>query len=233
MTSQPRPGNESLLRVLDKVLRGGFSPRAAGSANDGSVDAPVTKLIALGVMLGAIYGVCLGANLVFRGSPAAWMQVVANAWKVPLLFVLTIVVTFPSLYVFTALQRLDLGFRSTLRLAVLAIVVHTTVAASLGPVFAFFAASTTSYPFLLLLNVAFFAVGGLIGFSVLLRAAPDAQARRVLAVWCLVYGIVGAQMAWLLRPFVGAPDLPFELFRPREDNVLIGILRVIGDLFRR
>jgi hypothetical protein len=65
------------------------------------------------------------------------------------------------------------------------------------------------------------------------RLQAGEQARTVLRVWCLVYGIVGAQMGWLLRPFLGAPDLPFTLFRPREDSVFIGVMRAIGQLFGR
>jgi hypothetical protein len=202
---------------------------------------------------------------------------------VPLLFLLTLIVSFPSLYVFAALQRLPLDFRNTLKLMLLAIVVHLTVIASLGPVFAFFAASTTSYPFLLLLNVAVFAIGGLLGLMVLRRATRDMftppsaaktnppavppatpeltaagpeapatpaatswqaigsaartnhhgaeQARRLMGVWCCVYGVVGAQMGWLLRPFLGSPDAPFEWFRQRDGNFLIAVLNTIGKLF--
>ena len=247
----------SLLATLDSVLRGSFLNHEALA--EGRVVVPVRRLVVLATALGAIYGVCLGGYAVFRGADQAALQVLASAGKVPLLFLLTLLVTFPSLYVFGALQRLPLDFAGMLRLQLLAIVVHVTVISSLGPVFAFFAASTNSYPFMLLLNVAFFVVGGLLGFMVLRRAtrvmlqrppvaAPGteaaeqpppvrprdtaAQARRVLVVWTFVYGVVGAQMGWLLRPFLGAPWLPFEWFRPREDNVLIAVLRTIGDLFR-
>lgn len=261
--TDPSP-RDTLLGTLDRALRGGYLTEQA--LGGGRVDVPVRRLVALALLLGAIYGVSLGCYALFRGADHAALQIVANAWKVPLLFVLTLLVTFPSLYVFAALQRLPLGFGSTLRLLLLATLVHLAVAASLGPVFAFFAASTTSYPFLLLLNVAFFAVGGLLGFMVLRRAtrtiydrrpttepapAPrdpsqpppmpmparssdsaGERTRRALAVWCAIYAVVGAQMSWLLRPFLGAPDQPFSLFRPREDNWLIGVLRTIADLFQ-
>jgi len=258
---------DSLMTTLDRVLRGSFL--RTDTLTQGRVEVPVRRLITLALLLGAIYGGCLGGFSLFRGADFAWAQVLASACKVPLLFLLTLLVTFPSLYVFAALQRLPLDPGGTLRLLLLAIVVHLTVISSLGPVFAFFAASTDSYPFMLLMNVAFFVIGGLLGFLVLRRATrtmfqqsvvkaplpasaevPEPanaatppplpprvpmhtadQARRVLGVWTVVYGVVGAQMGWLLRPFLGAPELPFALFRPREDNVLIGVLRSIGNLF--
>jgi hypothetical protein len=36
----------------------------------------------------------------------------------------------------------------------------------------------------------------------------------------------------VLRPFVGAPQLPFRVFRAREANVFVDVLRTLGDLFR-
>jgi len=255
---------ETLLTTLDRVLRGSHVQQAKLAM--GTIEVPARRLIALGLLLGGFYGVGLGSYSLFRGTDDAWLQTLASACKVPLLFLLTLLVTFPSLYVFAALQRLPLDFRGTLRLLLLAIVVHLAVIASLAPVFAFFAASTKSYSFMLLLNVAFFAVGGVLGFLMLRRAthgmfatarpetppqpADDAavplapppvprhrhgadQARRILRIWCLVYGIVGAQMAWLLRPFLGSPDLPFSLFRAREDNFFVGVVRALGTLFGR
>jgi hypothetical protein len=50
------------------------------------------------------------------------------------------------------------------------------------------------------------------------QAAEAARAKTIFFAWAIIYGAVGAQMGWILRPFVGAPDLPFELFRVRESN---------------
>lgn len=274
MTELPSPPKRpSMLGMLDQVLRGDFTRREVLTA--GKLEVPVAALVRLCLLLGAGYGVCLGCFAVFGGAKQALLQLVASAVKVPLLFLLTLCVSFPSLYVFAALQRLPLDFRNTLKLMLLAIVIHLTVIASLGPVFAFFAASTKSYPFLLLLNVAIFAIGGLLGLMVLRRATRDMfappptevqaaapapaetatdqppawpnatnlgqvrhrlqagdQARRLLGVWGLVYGVVGAQMGWLLRPFLGSPDAPFEWFRAREDNFLVALLRTIGKLLQ-
>jgi hypothetical protein len=127
--------------------------------------------VQLGLVLGGVYGIGLGTFAIFRGADGALLQAIASTCKVPLLFLLTLTVTFPSLYVFAALQRLPLDVKGTLRLMLLAIVVHLAILASLAPVFAFFAASTDSYAFMLLLNVAVFALGGVLGVMVLRRAA--------------------------------------------------------------
>ena len=41
---------------------------------------------------------------------------------------------------------------------------------------------------------------------------------KVFSVWICVFGLVGAQMGWVLRPFIGNPNMPFSWFRPRESN---------------
>lgn len=39
-------------------------------------------------------------------------------------------------------------------------------------------------------------------------------------------------MGWVLRPFIGSPSVPFELFRSeRESNFFAAFLRVLGELF--
>ena len=40
--------------------------------------------------------------------------------------------------------------------------------------------------------------------------AYSANTRGVFSNWMIVFGLVGAQMAWILRPFVGAPTMAFE-----------------------
>ena len=45
-----------------------------------------------------------------------------------------------------------------------------------------------------------------------------------------LYALVGAQMAWILRPFIGSPHyVAFRWFRPRGGNVFIDIIRTIGE----
>jgi hypothetical protein len=52
----------------------------------------------------------------------------------------------------------------------------------------------------------------------------------VVWLWIALYAFVGSQMAWTLRPFVGAPGLPFELFRQLGGNFYANILASIGEI---
>lgn len=233
MTDSLPRSSDSWFQTLDRVLRGGFVAAAADDSAADVVTVPARRLLGLGVILGLVAGACAGAFALFHGLDHPLLRVLVSAGKVPLLFVLTVLVTLPSLYVFSALQRLPVDFATVVRVLLLAILVHLGVTASLGPVFAFFCASTTSYPFLLLLNVLFFAIGGFLGFSVLRQALADIEqrTRRILTMWCVVYAIVGLQMGWLLRPFVGRPGDPFVVFTAPDGNALTGLFEVIGQLF--
>lgn len=71
---------------------------------------------------------------------------------------------------------------------------------------------------LLAAHVVVLAIAGTLGVLRmwgLLRALVDRGdvARRVLWVWLLVEGLVGAELSWVLRPFVGKPSLPITLLR--------------------
>ncbi|GIG90792.1 hypothetical protein [Plantactinospora endophytica] len=53
----------------------------------------------------------------------------------------------------------------------------------------------------------------------------------LLYIWILLFGFVGTQLAWTLRPFFGSPHQPFAFFRSIDGNFYAEILRSLGDLF--
>jgi hypothetical protein len=53
----------------------------------------------------------------------------------------------------------------------------------------------------------------------------------LLYIWILLFGFVGTQLAWTLRPFFGSPGMPFELFRDLDGTFYADILRTLGNLF--
>jgi len=262
-------------RDLDKILRG--EATRLPSLKQGTIDASIWDLARVLLPLAMLYGLCMGSYSLFRGSHSAYFQVTASTLKVPALFVLTLIVTFPSLYVFNALVGSRLALGALLRLLVASLGVIVAVLASLGPIVAFFAASTTSYPFMQLLNVAAFGVAGFLGMAFLLQTlhrlslpSPDVPAveprevageavealpsleqtqrppgalervdERVLSrhvklvfrCWIVLFGLVGAQMGWVLRPFIGNPSIPFAWFRARESNIFLAVLKALADLF--
>jgi len=53
---------------------------------------------------------------------------------------------------------------------------------------------------------------------------------NVMRFWVIVYAFVGSQMAWTLRPFIGAPSMEFELFRQLGGNFYANIFASIGEI---
>lgn len=246
----------SVLHHLDRLLRNEW-PTTLGGGDKG-VAAPGWGLVLLLIVLAAFYGACMGAFSVLTQGGADWRQVLASAMKVPTLFSLTLLITLPSLYTFNALLGTRLTLVPVVHLMLGALGVTIAVLASIGPIVAFFSVSSTSYSFIVVLNVVVFAISGGLGLRflshVLRQSAPlpvmttgpaegeeavviDIHARRprvgrILWIWMLVFGLVGMQLAWLLRPFIGTPDRPFAWFRPRSGNffesVYLHLQRLIG-----
>ena len=55
--------------------------------------------------------------------------------------------------------------------------------------------------------------------------------RLVFACWVIVFAVVGAQMGWVLRPFIGSPTQHFEWFRARESNFFEAVAHAMNALF--
>lgn len=243
--------------------------------------------MAANVVLAAFYGVCMGVYGVSGRPEPEFRQMAADAVKVPLLFLLTLTVTFPSLYVFNALVGSRLGAADLARLLTAALGVLLAILAAFGPIVAFFSVTTRSYPFVVLMNVAVFALAAAFGLSYLTRtldhmlprpparprhplarggeavpvgeqapptsgdappaaegAAPPPPAtaeligpppspeavRMVLRIWLVAFALVGAQMSWVLRPFIGSPAAEFTWFRPRESSFFDAVIRTLRAL---
>lgn len=273
-------------RELDRVLRGAAAPAPGETA----LPIPLGPLCAVNAALAALYGVCMGFFGVFGRVEPDFRFLLADAVKVPLLLLLTLVVTFPSLYVFNALVGSRLGALDLARLMAATIGVLVAVLAAFGPIVAFFSVTTTSYPFIVILNVVVFTVAAGFAVTFLLRTAdklttplptppspapaearvpegalppvvatleepapsgseprerrrraepapkppePDPKVRAVLWGWLVVFALVGAQMSWVLRPFIGTPQKEFTWFRPRDGSFFEGVMKALGALLSR
>lgn len=248
-----------LLASVDRLLRGQFTRRDDLLA--GKIGVPTRTLCLAAILLGAAYGGFMGIFALMREQNPSTAQLLATIVKVPLLFLATLLVTFPSLYVFSALANSRLRGLDTLRLLVAAIAVNLALLASFGPITGFFTLSTSSYPFLVVLNVIFFTIAGAAGVMFLRRALvhlfspepvavaapppplppggdeeawparPPAPVRQragdagagIFRIWIVTYALVGAQMAWILRPFIGVPEQAFTFFRQRDSNFFEGL----------
>jgi hypothetical protein len=50
---------------------------------------------------------------------------------------------------------------------------------------------------------------------------------KVFAIWIVAFALVGTQMSWVLRPFIGAPQMDFTWLRPRHDSFFEAVAKAI------
>lgn len=193
----------------------------------------ITALLISSSCFFALYGAIIGA---FH-SP---LQALSSAIKLPALYLITLIVCLPTLYILNVLfgSKQSIGQHFTFLLSTISVI--AILLCGFAPVALFFLITVNDYHFFMVLNVSIFAITGIIGVSFLYQVMkPVADNDKdqgikvrtnILRFWLGLYGFVGSQLGWTLRPFFGSPG-QFELFRPREGNFFTGVFNAIINLF--
>jgi hypothetical protein len=181
----------------------------------------------------ALYGTILG---LFH-SPA---QALSSAIKLPSLYLLTLLICLPTLYIFNTFFGSNRSLAQHFVIVLSAASVISALLFGFAPVSLFFLITTSHYQFFKLLNVAIFMLTGIIGVHFLYNGIqlisdedPDGQTirTRILQFWLVLYGFVGSQLGWTLRPIFGSPNAPFELFRQMQGNIYLDIVKAVSEIF--
>jgi hypothetical protein len=191
------------------------------------------RLVRCIVIFGLLYGAVMGS---FRGLAvqSQWvLQIVYSAAKVPLLLTVTFVISLPSFFVLNTLLGLRRDFATAVRSLVAAQAGLAIVLASLAPLTLLWYASSARYGPALVFNGAMFAIASLAG-QWLVRGyyrplvAKNPRHRWVLWGWVFVYVLVGIQLAWLFRPFIGSPVSDVRFLREDPwDNAYVFVARLV------
>jgi hypothetical protein len=287
--------------IIERILRD-----RAGVWNQIISERDLPKLILRMLITSAISLAAYGAVL---GASNGWLQSLVSTVKLPLLFLVTLAICLPTLYLFNLVFGARLSVLQACALILVAVTVTAVLTFAFAPISLFFLITARSYAFFKLLNVAILALTALVGLRFLTSgmralnehvavasapangvapvpltqrqlvpvtvggaaepapqlatngdapAGPQAQepnAHRpmpasgdarspasrpaadeqptsmlLLYIWILLFGLVGTQLAWTLRPFFGSPDAPFELFRDISGTFYADILRTLGNL---
>jgi hypothetical protein len=301
------------LLVIERILRD-----RRGIWQQVVEDRDLTRLTGQMLISSTIALACYGAVL---GSFHSVLMALTSAVKLPLLFLVTLAICLPTLYLFNLVFGARLSVRQSLALVMVALTVTAMLAVAFAPISLFFLITAPDYGFFKLLNVAILALSALVGLRFLTGgmrvlnehgllapaklaevapvspavpaappavpapagapangvtpAAPDAvpaqgvpagttttavaarsnphldalwqqqaAARRpqpvptptppsmtLLYVWILLFGFVGTQLAWTLRPFFGSPGMEFSLYRQIDGNFYAEIFRTRAGLF--
>ncbi len=180
----------------------------------------------------ALYGAVMGS------THSLW-QALSSAVKLPVLFLATLFICAPSLYFFNVLFGSNQSLQQNVALILAAITVTAVILLSFAPITLFFLLTTSQYQFFKLLNVGFFVVAGLMGLMFLSQGMRivsevgtkgESSRRWVFILWMLLFAFVGSQLAWTIRPFIGAPSMSFELFRQLGGNFYTNIAASLGEI---
>lgn len=194
-----------------------------------------TKIISLLVcssLFLAAYGAIIGAY-------HSWMQALSSAIKLPALYLITLLICIPTLFFANIIFGSKRTFGQHLALVLTAVSITSVLLFSFAPITLFFLITTNNYQFLILLNVFIFALTGFIGVSSLYQATSlvleqdnegSKTRQKILQFWLFLYAFVGSQLGWTLRPFFGTPGSVFELFREREGNFYLSVIKSISHL---
>ncbi|MEM1134860.1 MAG: hypothetical protein AAGI07_03400, partial [Bacteroidota bacterium] len=177
---------------------------------------------------------------VIMGSYNSFEQAVSTGLKLWLLFMLTLLICFPSFYIVQLIlgSKIKIGQLVIILLAGFVMVSVTLLA--FAPIVLFFQLSGDNYHFLQLLHVFVFGFSGVFGMKVVLDALTalfEGQniypkvGLTVFKIWVIIFAFVGMQLSWNMRPFLGNKNMDFQLFRTETKGNFYGaVFSSVGNL---
>lgn len=213
-------GNETWAEKIPVLLRGEMASIQAWLRSEPGVQI-VRSLIVI-TLGSAAYGTAIG----WWRDP---VQAGYTAVKFPLIVMLTALGNALLNGMLASLLGLSIGFRQSLLAILLSFTLAAVILGAFSPLVFFLVLNTppisggrsaafSAHSIILLTNVAVIALAGILAnvrlYRLLLQLSGErAVARRILVAWLGGNLLLGSQLSWLLRPFVGSPQLPVEFFR--------------------
>jgi len=188
---------------------------------------------------------CAGAYAATIGLWRAGLMATYVAIKFPLLIFLTTLCNALLNWMIALMIGARFTFRQTLLAQLMAFTVASLILASMAPVTLFILFNTPSFStgdafghgFFRLINVGILGRAGVMANIrlyrfLLLKSGSRTLAMRVLTAWLAGNLLVGAQLSWNLRPFIGSPDKPVQFLRPNpfEGNLYENVFHTAKDM---
>ena len=199
-----------------------------------NLDRKIISLLFSSSLFFALYGAIIGSN-------HSWLQMASSAFKLPALYLLTLLICIPTLYFLDVILGSKRTFIQYITLLLASMSLISVMLFGFAPISLFFRLSVNDYYFFQLLNITIFGLTGVIGVKFFYEAMlslipgdkedkPVKNRRKLIKYWLFLYGFVGSQLGWTLRPFFGMPNEPFALYRDIESNFYIQVLKIIGNV---
>lgn len=200
--------------------------------NNKYIDRKIVSLLICSSIFIALYGAIIG-------STHGGLQMLSSAFKLPALYLLTLLICLPTLYFMDVVLGSTRLFGQYVALLLASMSMISVMLFGFAPVTLFFRLSIDDYWFFLLLNIIILGFTGVVGVRFFYKSMMNliakekdgeisANRHKLIKGWLFLYGFVGSQLGWTLRPFVGTPEEPFALFREIEGNFYIQVVKIIG-----
>ena len=196
--------------TIERLLK---TPRtvALNILREDKLAAESAKMLLIAALCYAAFGFAVG---LFGGLEIA----ATAAWKAPLITLCSMLLCFPSLFVFTAVQGSPMTPGRAFALGCACLAMTGLIVVGLAPVAWLFANSTESLPFVMVMTL-FIWVVSLPFASRFLRHAQEAGLLRQvigLKLWLIVFIAVTLQMTTVMRPILTAPEQADSPSHPRK-----------------
>ena len=199
------------------------------------IDKKIISLLISSSLFFALYGAIVG-------STHGGLQIISSAFKLPALYLLTLLICLPTLYFMDIVLGSKRTFGQYLALLLASMAMISVMLFGFAPVTLFFRLSIDDYWFFLLLNIVVLGFTGFVGVRFFYKSMQTLMQKekeqtispnrhKLIKAWLFLYGFVGSQLGWTLRPFVGTPNESFALFREIESNFYIQVVYIIGKVF--
>ncbi len=176
---------------------------------------------------------------IIMGSYTGILQAFTAGIKVPILFLLSLIICFPAFFLLQYILGSKMKLSQMTAIILSGFVQTAAIVVSFSPVVIFFMLTGGNYHFLQLLHVAIFTLSGFFGMKTILDALKFSCERKsvypkmgvvVFRFWIVILAFVGIQLAWNLRPFLAEQDRPYALFRKYEGNFYTAVTYSIQKL---
>jgi hypothetical protein len=229
-TDQAIASYSAFLRALLSDRERFFEEVVDGVALGSKLRDAVVTIISLSGFFGLVAGAYSG--------PA---QAVSAAVKLPFLFFATFAICFPAFFIVQVLVGSRLRLLQVAVLVFGALALTCVLLATFVPITGFFLVTGANYYFQHLLNIVLAGVAGLFGMYALheglsvvceKRGVYPRKALTIMRAWALLFGFVGIQLAWTLRPFLGDRNEPFRAFGTYRGNFYAAIIYAVNQLMQ-
>jgi hypothetical protein len=167
------------------------------------------------------------------GSMRGGKQIAFAALKMPIGILGTLALAAPAFYVLTAIFGRPWPLRPVLSLVLSAGARFSLVLLAMTPPLWLTIDFGAPYEAIKLAATLAYGLAGLAGLEVLVRGLGDGPGKRMtIALFVGVFLLIGAQNAWVLRPYLGTPGArDVELFtREREGGLVVQLMKSVRGL---